>query len=427
MGHSDPGRATLKISCWKEVLLVKHNLKTEKGFTLIELLVVIVIIGILAAIALPNFIKARNKAREAEVKSNVHAIQIALERYAVDSGGVYPTFMVGAERDSNIIKMFNDLSAGGSTTQAWPTWGMTPFAKVPPADDPMYELSIGLTQLRILMDPMIQFGYLSEYPTNPFARRDTGMWNSSAINQTGMTGVFPYGGFHGDKMFDLGFGWGDTPQTDYVLYTTELIEECEGNADPDMDSPGNFYYHPIFMDMIPVYFHYAATYGAVHLDMRDWSQYGIMSDEVAGYLLYGYGAAGDRDSLVEGGLDYFNRMPQHIFENDCASGGWELPDYQDVDGNPVDNLIENFAIGDILDSSAGCGNQERGETTGYPSLEFDPWTGAYSDGIHPDNPSQVNVYRKSGADGILDWVIIEVSSGVDIKSDTVKDQLQFAT
>ena len=407
---------------------MKHTSKTEKGFTLIELLVVIVIIGILAAIALPNFIKARNKAREAEVKSNVHAIQIALERYAVDSGGIYPTFMVGAERDSNIIKVFNDLFTGSTgTTQSWPVYGMTPFAKVPPAQGGEPELSIGQTQLRILMDPMIQFGYLSEYPTNPFARRDVGMWNSSQINATGMTGVFPYGGFHGDKMFDLGFGWGDTPQTDYVLYTTELIEECAGGGDPDMDAPGNFYYHPIFNDLIPVYFHYAATWGAVHAGMRDWSSIGIMSDEVAGYLLYGYSAAGDRDSLVEGGLDYFNKMPQHIFENQCASGSWDLPPYQDKDGNEVDNLIETFAIGEILDSSSGCSNQERGETTGYPSMEFDPWNGSFADGIHPDNPREIDRFKKSGADGILDWVIIEVSSGVDIKSDTVKDQLQFAT
>ncbi|MCX6646775.1 MAG: hypothetical protein NTY09_10535 [bacterium] len=302
----------------------------------------------------------------------------------------------------------------------WPTYHMTPFAAVPPATGTDPELSIGIEQLRILMDPMIQFGYLSEYPSNPFARRDTGMWNSSSINGTGMTGVYPYGGFHGDKMFDLGFGWGDTPQTDYVLYTTESIEENEGNADPDLDAPGNFYYHPIFNDLIPVYFHYAASWGAVNADMSDWSQYGIMSDEVAGYLLYGYGAAGDRDSLVEGGLDYFNRMPNH-------KGGWDLPAYQDQDGNDAPNLIETFPIGVILDSSAGVAFQERGETTGYPSSEFDPWTGSYADGINPANPSQIEMFRKSGADGILDWVIIEVSSGVDIKSDTVKDQLQFAT
>lgn len=396
---------------------MKHNRNKQRGFTLIELLVVIVIIGILAAIALPNFIKARNKAREAEVKSNVHAIQIALERYAVDTGGVYPPFMIGAERDDNIINC--SIKLGSNGVSSFPVHGMTPFAKTATPD-----LAIGPEYLRITMDPMIQFGYLAEFPTNPFARRDVGMWNSSSINNTGMTGVYPYGGLHGDKMFDLGFGWGDTPETDYVLYTTEKIEEDEADgddnvfSDPDMDSPGNFYYHPIFNDLIPVYFHYAANYGAVHLGMRDWANYGIMSDEVAGYMLYGYGAAGDRDSLVEGGLDYFNRMPARD----------NLPDH----GNGDPNKIDNFNGVPVLYSEVGAGGidsrlQARVETTGYPSQEYDPWTAAYADGINPQEPGEIDTYHKSGADGVLDWVIIEVSSGVDIKSDTVKDQLQFAT
>lgn len=388
---------------------MKHTQKNELGFTLIELLVVIVIIGILAAIALPNFIKARNKAREAEVKSNVHAIQIALERYAVDSGGVYPTFLVGAERDSNVIKCFIDL--GGNGVSQFPVDGQTPFCKT--AD---YSKQVEAQQhIRITMDPMIQFGYLSEYPTNPFARRDTGMWNSQSIGGTGMTGVYPYGGAHGDKMFDLGFGWGDTPQTDFVLYTTESMEEAQAAgdpthvfSDPDNDSPGNFYYHPIFNDLIPVYFHYALNYLAVAEQAQvNHSDLGITTDEAAGYLLYGYGAAGDRDSLVEGGLDYFNRMP--------------------LNHTPTAGMIPTF-LDHVLDSSVGVsGIQALGETTGYASSEYDPWNNAFADGIDPEQPSVIDQFHKSGADGVLDWVIIEVSSGVDVKSDTVKDSLQFAT
>jgi prepilin-type N-terminal cleavage/methylation domain-containing protein len=60
-----------------------------EGFTLIELLVVVTIIGVLAAIALPNFIGAQKKAKQASVKSNMHTAQISSESYAVDMGGAY--------------------------------------------------------------------------------------------------------------------------------------------------------------------------------------------------------------------------------------------------------------------------------------------------------------------------------------------------
>ncbi len=68
----------------------KKLARSAKGFTLIELLVVVIIIGILAAIALPNFIGAQDKAREASVKANMRTAQIAAESYATDNGGTYP-------------------------------------------------------------------------------------------------------------------------------------------------------------------------------------------------------------------------------------------------------------------------------------------------------------------------------------------------
>ncbi len=61
----------------------------EGGFTLIELLVVIIIIGILAAIAIPTFLKQREKGYKADMKSSLKNGATAVESYATENGGSY--------------------------------------------------------------------------------------------------------------------------------------------------------------------------------------------------------------------------------------------------------------------------------------------------------------------------------------------------
>jgi type IV pilus assembly protein PilA len=63
-----------------------RNLKKREGFTLIELMIVVAIIGILAAIAIPNFIKFQLRSKAGEGKVNLAAIRTAQESYFAEAG-----------------------------------------------------------------------------------------------------------------------------------------------------------------------------------------------------------------------------------------------------------------------------------------------------------------------------------------------------
>jgi prepilin-type N-terminal cleavage/methylation domain-containing protein len=63
--------------------------RARKGFTLIELLIVVVIIGILAAIAIPKFANTKDKAYVAAMKSDLRNLATYEEQYAADNNGAY--------------------------------------------------------------------------------------------------------------------------------------------------------------------------------------------------------------------------------------------------------------------------------------------------------------------------------------------------
>lgn len=89
--------------------------KKDEGFTLIELLVVVIIIGILAAIAIPVYIGVQNSAKESALQSDINNFKTAVVAYFTAEGG-YPTAVTTADDGSLSDQGYPGPSRGDYTT-----------------------------------------------------------------------------------------------------------------------------------------------------------------------------------------------------------------------------------------------------------------------------------------------------------------------
>jgi type IV pilus assembly protein PilA len=188
--------------------------KSNKGFTLIELMIVVAIIGILAAIAIPNFLRFQLKSKSSEGKVNIAAIRTAEESYLAEFG-VYVA-AVGAPAIGNVssakIPFVEAVAVPGAdfNTLGWTPEGQVFFSYAVAIDaaNPGLSYTVSADADIDATGAMQSWGYVKEIGTTNaglagIACIAAGTWNAAAVPPAAsmLNTVGPCDGVSGQSIF----------------------------------------------------------------------------------------------------------------------------------------------------------------------------------------------------------------------------------
>lgn len=160
-------------------------MKNQRGFTLVELLVVVTIIGILIAIAVPNYAKIKNRARDSQARAGFATIVEALETYQMNHNGLYPGTALPMVSDGGRPYFYHENAIAEDGAAIFGMRGIIGGGLVRPNDPSVNFLNAFYFQPRTdgttppqLPDRLIADGSLDAYPTNPFRQNIPGVTDS---------------------------------------------------------------------------------------------------------------------------------------------------------------------------------------------------------------------------------------------------------